>query len=53
MLKYAAEHYKGDVFDNNMQQMFSSIKDWDAAAEWFNTYSYKTGGKLIKKYKNE
>lgn len=52
MLKYAAEHYKDDVFDNNMQQMFSSIVDWDAAAEWFNKNSYKQGGKLIKKQNN-
>lgn len=49
MLKYAAEHYSDDVFDNNMQQLFSSIKDWDAAAEWFNKYSFKYGGSIAKK----
>lgn len=46
MLKYAAEHYSKDVFDNNMQQLFSTIKDWDAAAEWFNKNSFKHGGRL-------
>lgn len=36
MLKYAAKNYVKDVgLDNNMTQMFSGIKDWDAAAKWF------------------
>ena len=39
MLKYAAKNYVKDIgFDNNMTQMFSSIKDWDAAAKWFTDY---------------
>lgn len=39
MLKYAAKNYVKDMgFDNNMTQMFSSIKDWDAAAKWFTDY---------------
>lgn len=39
MLKYAAKNYVKDLgFDNNMTQMFSSIKDWDAAAKWFTDY---------------
>lgn len=50
MLKYASEHYSKDVFDNNMQQMFSTIQDWDAAADWFNKNSFKDGGSLTKKY---
>lgn len=43
-LKYAATHYP---FDNNMTQMFSGIRDWGKAAEWFNKRSLKNGGKLI------
>lgn len=46
MLKYAARHYSDDVFDNNMQQFFSGIKDWDAAAKYLNATSLKYGGKL-------
>jgi hypothetical protein len=33
-----------------MNMFFSGIQDWDAAAEWLNKYSFKKGGKLIKKY---
>lgn len=39
MLKYAAKNYVKDAgLDNNMTQMFSGIKDWDAAAKWFTDF---------------
>lgn len=47
MLKYAAKNYVKDTgLNNNMNQMFRSITDWDKAAEWLSKYSYKNGGKL-------
>lgn len=49
MLKYAASNYVKDTgMNNNMNQMFRSIKDWDKAADWFNKHSYRDGGKIIR-----
>lgn len=47
MLKYAAKHYTKDTgLNNNMNEMFNAITDWDEAANWFNKHSLKQGGKL-------
>ena len=47
MLKYAAKHYVQDTgVDNNMNQFFSGITDWDKAAQYLTTNSLKNGGKL-------
>lgn len=52
MLKYAAKHYPTDVMDNNMNQFFSGIIDWNKAAEWLSKHSLKKGGRLVSKKKN-
>ena len=47
MLKYAANNYVRDTgLNNNMNQFFRSITDWDKAARWLSSYSYKKGGKI-------
>ena len=47
MLKYAANNYVRDTgLNNNMNQFFRSITDWDNAARWLSSYSYKKGGKI-------
>ena len=47
MLKYAAKNYVKDTkIDNNMNQFFSGIKDWNQAAQYLSKYSLKNGGKL-------
>lgn len=47
MLKYAAKNYVKDTkIDNNMNQFFSGIKDWNQAADYITKFSLKEGGKL-------
>jgi len=54
MLKYAAKHYVKDTrLDNNMNQMFNAIDDWDSAAQWFSKYSLKNGGNIVQKFKKD
>ena len=53
MLKYAAKNYVKDTgMDNNMNQFFRTIKDWDEAAKWISRNSYQKGGKIIGQFKN-
>ena len=47
MLKYAAKNYVKDTgMNNNMNQFFHTITDWDKAAKYLSNFSYKKGGKL-------
>lgn len=37
-LKYAAKHYSKDVMNNNMNQFFKTIKDYEYALQWINAH---------------